>query len=80
MGNLILFSGWDNEYMNWVGDTSKIKEMIECVLGGGNSNIFLFSSLFGEDEPKLTIIFLRWVESTNQLFCFQTTQTSSQAN
>ena len=80
MGNLILFSGWDNEYMNWVGDTSKIKEMIECLLGGGNSNICLFSSLFGEDEPKLTIIFLRWVESTNQLFCFQTTQTSSQAN
>ena len=57
MGNLILFSGWDNEYMNWVGDTSKIKEMIECLLGGCNSNIFLFSPLFGEDEPNLTIIF-----------------------
>ena len=46
MGNLILFFGWDNEYMNWVGDTSKIKEMIECLLGGGNLNILLLSSLF----------------------------------
>ena len=38
-------------------------------LGGGNSKIFLFSSLFGEDEPILTILFFRWVETTNQL-CF----------
>ena len=33
-------------------------------LGGGNSNIFLFSTLFGEDEPILTITFFRWVGST----------------
>ena len=35
-------------------------------LSGGNSNIFLCSPLFGEDEPILTSIFFRWVETTNQ--------------
>ena len=30
------------------------------------SNHFLFSSLFGEDEPILTSIFLKGVESTNE--------------
>ena len=29
---------------------------LEIYLGGGNSNIFLFSPLFGEDEPILTYI------------------------
>ena len=29
---------------------------------GGSSRYFLFSPLFGEDEPILTIIFFRWVE------------------
>ena len=48
MGNLILFSGWDNEYMNWVGDTSKIKEMIECLLGGGFLKyVFIFIPIWG---------------------------------
>ena len=28
---------------------------------GGNSNICLFSSLFGEDDPNLTSIFFKWV-------------------
>ena len=37
-------------------------------LGGGNSNIFLkiFTPKIGEDEPILTSIFFRWVETTNQ--------------
>ena len=36
-------------------------------LGGGFKYI-LFSSLFGEDEPILTVrIFFRWGETTNQL-------------
>ena len=29
------------------------------------SKSFLFSTLFGEDEPILTSIFFRWVETTN---------------
>ena len=38
-------------------------------LGGGNSNIFgIFTPKIGEDEPILTSIFFRWVETTNQ-FC-----------
>ena len=37
-------------------------------LGGGEtSSIFLFSPLFGEDEPNLTNIFFKGFESTNQL-------------
>ena len=36
------------------------------MLGGGFKH-FLCSSLFGEDEPILTIIFFRWVETTNQV-------------
>ena len=39
-------------------------------LGGGNSNIFgIFIPKIGEDEPILTYIFFRWVETTNQ-FCY----------
>ena len=35
---------------------------------GGGLKYFLFSPLFGEDEPILTSIFFRWVGSTtNQL-------------
>ena len=33
---------------------------------GGGYTYCLFSSLFGEDEPNLTFIFFRWVETTNQ--------------
>ena len=36
-------------------------------LGGETSCFFLFSPLFGEDEPNLTNIFFNGVESTNQL-------------
>ena len=32
---------------------------------GGGFKYFLFSSLFGEDEPILTSIFFKWVETTN---------------
>ena len=39
----------------WVGNIS---------LGGG-FKYFVFSPLFGEDEPILTSIFFRWVETTN---------------
>ena len=42
----------------------KIRDTELGVLGGG-FKYFLFSSLFGEDEPILTNIF-RWVETTNQ--------------
>ena len=35
-------------------------------LGGGNSNIFgIFIPKFGEDEPILTNIFFKGVETTN---------------
>jgi len=34
---------------------------------GGGFNYFSFSPLFGEDEPNLTSIFFRCVETTNQL-------------
>jgi len=38
-------------------------------LGGGNSHIFgFFTPKIGEDEPILTSIFFKWVETTNQ-FC-----------
>ena len=32
---------------------------------GGGFKYFLFSPLFGEEDPILTIIFFRWVETTN---------------
>ena len=35
---------------------------------GGGFKYCLFSPLFGEDEPNLTNIFFRWVETTNQFF------------
>ena len=31
----------------------------------GGFKYCLFSSLFGEDEPNLTSIFFKWVETTN---------------
>ncbi len=38
-------------------------------LGGGNSNIFLFLHLFGEDEPNLTNIFqMGWNPPTSDKF------------
>ena len=42
-------------------------------LGGGNSNIFYFHILFGEDESMMTFIFFRWVGlTTNQHIFFST--------
>ena len=38
-------------------DKKHNKRKRNCELGGGNSNIFLISPLFGEDEPNLTHIF-----------------------
>ena len=40
------------------------RDMTGSYLDGGNSKIFLFSALFGEDEPILTIIFFKGVGST----------------
>ena len=48
-------------------------------LGGGNFKYFCWcSSLFGEDEPILTSIFFKGVETTNQfLVCFWWTEFES---
>ena len=35
-------------------------------MGCGGFKDFLCSPLVGEDEPNLTIIFFKWVETTNQ--------------
>ena len=41
-------------------------------LGGGNSNIFgIFIPKFGEDEPNLTSIFVRWGGSTTKQWLVQ---------
>ena len=39
----------------------------ENVFLRGGFNFFLFSTLFGEDEPILTSIFFRWVVKNHQL-------------
>ena len=39
-------------------------EVFDDLLGGGFKH-FLCSPLFGEDEPILTSIFFKWVETTN---------------
>ncbi len=40
-------------------------------LGGGNSNIFgIFTPNLGEDEPILTIIFFKGVETTNYSYVY----------
>ena len=36
-------------------------------LGGGNSNYVFFTPNLGEDEPILTSIFFKRVETTNQI-------------
>ncbi len=43
--------------------------MCRPLLGGGFNVFFSFSPVkIGEDEPNLTSIFFRWVETTNQFF------------
>ncbi len=42
-------------------DKSPLKQSL-----GGGFKYFLFSSLFGEDEPNLTFIFFRWVGKKHQ--------------
>ena len=34
------------------------------VVVGGFNNFFIFTSKIGEDEPNLTSIFFKWVETT----------------
>ena len=47
-------------------DKSPLKQSL-----GGGFKYFLFSSLFGEDEPNLTFIFFRWVgKNTKQITIF----------
>ena len=60
--NMLIFSR-KNPWVCWVYTT---------ILGipsflGGDFKYLVFSPLFGEDEPNLTIIFFKWVGSTTQL-------------
>ena len=50
-----------------VGETHHFrKPPCSSSLGGGNSNIFgIFTQKIGEDEPNLTSIFFKWVETAN---------------
>ena len=40
------------------------------IIDGGCKHVFIFTSKIGEDEPILTNIFEKGVETTNQLSCF----------
>ena len=60
-GNSQVFRGRKND---WILVELKV---MGFTLSGGKSNIFLFSARkFGEDEPILTVIFFKGVETTNQ--------------
>ena len=58
--------GWKNRKKLEDSKGKKKKdEWSNTKLGGGNSNIFDFHPYLGK-IPILTIIFFRWVETTNQ--------------